>query len=155
MNRLQEKRNALHLSQPQMSVRLKEVEPRIDVGMVSRYEKGVCLPTPAQMDKLEEVLGESRYELYDYADIDLVDLDVKQAMEDEEAPEAKPKRKETRFRKCYRLPREFAESIPTDVLDVCGYPSWNAWHAAAIKRLLAEYAARKRSRAGIQQMGGE
>ena len=144
MNRLREQRNALRFSQPQVSVRLKEIEPHIDVGMVSRYERGVCLPTPAQMDKLEEVLGKSRYELYDYADIDLVDLEVKQAMEDGEAPE-RPKHKETRFRKCYRLPREFAESIPPDVLAVCGYVSWNAWHAAAIKRLLAEYAARKKA----------
>lgn len=41
MNRLQEKRLELGLTQPQVSARLKEVEARADVGMVSRYEKGV------------------------------------------------------------------------------------------------------------------
>ena len=49
MNRLQERRMVLGLTQPQVSARLKETEPRADVGMVSRYEKGVCLPTPDQL----------------------------------------------------------------------------------------------------------
>ena len=40
--------------------------------------------------------------------------------------------------------REFAESLPDDLLQVCGYSSWQSWHDAAMKRLLAEYAARKR-----------
>ena len=67
MNRLQERRMALGLTQPQVSARLKETEPRADVGMVSRYEKGVCLPTADQLKALEDVLGASRTELYDAA----------------------------------------------------------------------------------------
>lgn len=43
---------ALGLTQPQVSARLKETEPRADVGMVSRYEKGVCLPTADQLKAL-------------------------------------------------------------------------------------------------------
>ena len=50
-----------------------------------------------------------------------------------------------RIRKCYRINREFAESLPDDLLQVCGYSSWQSWHDAAMKRLLAEYAARKRA----------
>ena len=72
MNRLQERRMALGLTQPQVSARLKETEPRADVGMVSRYEKGVCLPTPDQLKALEDVLGASRTELYDAEDLDLL-----------------------------------------------------------------------------------
>ena len=49
-----------------------------------------------------------------------------------------------RFRKCYRISREFAASLPDDLLQVCGYSSWQSWHDAALKRLLAEYAARSR-----------
>ena len=56
MNRLQERRLALGLTQPQVSARLKEIEARADVGMVSRYEKGVCLPTEAQLAKVKEWL---------------------------------------------------------------------------------------------------
>ena len=36
MNRLQERRMALGLTQPQVSARLKETEPRADVGMEGR-----------------------------------------------------------------------------------------------------------------------
>jgi transcriptional regulator with XRE-family HTH domain len=76
MNHLQEKRLALELTQPQVSARLKEVEPRADVGMVSRYEKGVCLPTGPQLSVLEELYGAARTELYDAEDLDLSQPDV-------------------------------------------------------------------------------
>lgn len=146
MNRLQERRMALGLTQPQVSARLKETEPRADVGMVSRYEKGVCLPTPDQLKTLEDVLGASRTELYDAEDLDLLGAlptaeSRSEASETEIAPPTAPT---GRFRKCYRISREFAASLPDDLLQVCGYSSWQSWHDAALKRLLAEYAARSR-----------
>ena len=147
MNRLQERRLALGLTQPQVSARLKEIEPRADVGMVSRYEKGVCLPTREQLEGLEEVLQADRMALYDAEDLDLLDvLKREEATEESERPaKAPPPSHVGRFRKCYRISREFAESLPDDLLQVCGYSSWQSWHDAAMKRLLAEYAARKRA----------
>ncbi len=64
MNRLKEKRMELNLTQPQLSELLKEVDPRIDVGMVSRFEQGVCLPTPAVAKRIEDILQASMSELY-------------------------------------------------------------------------------------------
>lgn len=147
MNRLQERRLALGLTQPQVSARLKEIEPRADVGMVSRYEKGVCLPTREQLEGLEEVLQADRMALYDAEDLDLLGvLKREEATEESERPaKAPPPSHAGRFRKCYRISREFAESLPDDLLQVCGYSSWQSWHDAAMKRLLAEYAARKRA----------
>lgn len=146
MNRLQERRLALGLTQPQVSARLKEIEPRADVGMVSRYEKGVCLPTREQLEGLEEVLQADRMALYDAEDLDLLGvLKREEATEESERPAKAPLPSHAgRFRKCYRISREFAESLPDDLLQVCGYSSWQSWHDAAMKRLLAEYAARKR-----------
>ena len=146
MNRLQERRLALGLTQPQGSARLKEIEPRADVGMVSRYEKGVCLPTREQLEGLEEVLQADRMALYDAEDLDLLGvLKSEEATEESEMPAKTPPPSHAgRFRKCYRISREFAESLPDDLLQVCGYSSWQSWHDAAMKRLLAEYAARKR-----------
>lgn len=66
-----------------------------------------------------------------------------EASETETAPPTAPT---GRFRKCYRISREFAASLPDDLLQVCGYSSWQSWHDAALKRLLAEYAARSRSK---------
>ena len=151
MNRLQERRLALGLTQPQVSAKLKEIEARADVGMVSRYEKGVCLPTEAQLEALEGVLQADRLELFDTEDLDLLRVlrghGTGQTPTDgsEKKTTAPPPSHVGRFRKCYRISREFAESMPDDLLQVCGYSSWQSWHDAALKRLLAEYAARKRA----------
>lgn len=148
-NRLQERRLALGLTQPQVSARLKEVEARADVGMVSRYEKGVCLPTEAQLKALEELLGENRLALYDPEDLDLLGVfragSEPVTLESEDKATTPPPSHAGRFRKCYRISREFAESLPDDLLQVCGYRSWQSWHDAALKRLLGEYAARIKS----------
>jgi transcriptional regulator with XRE-family HTH domain len=153
MNNLRTKRVELGLTQPQVSKALKAVEPRADVGMISRYEKGVCLPTSAQLDKLEDILQAGRLELWDADAIDLLrgaaalgdDVTLcGDAEHDSGACKTAKQQKETRFRKCYRIPREFAASLPEDLLAVCGYNSWQSWHDAALKRLLAEYAARKK-----------
>lgn len=148
-NRLQERRLALGLNQPQVSAKLKSVEPRADVGMVSRYEKGVCLPTQEQLAVLEELYGLSRTALYVLEDLDLLGVSAagcKPTEESENAVKTTPPSHAGRLRKCYRITREFAASLPDDLLQVCGYSSWQSWHDAALKRLLAEYAARSRSR---------
>lgn len=64
MNRIKERRTELNLTQPQLSELLKEVDPRIDVGMVRRFEQDVCLPTPAVAERIEVVLQASMSELY-------------------------------------------------------------------------------------------
>ena len=119
MNRLQERRMALGLTQPQVSARLKETEPRADVGMVSRYEKGVCLPTADQLKALEDVLGASRTELYDAEDLDLLGAlptaeSRSEASETETAPPTAPT---GRFRKSIDLQKALASdeaAIGTD-----------------------------------------
>ena len=149
MNRLQETRMLLGLTQPQVSAKLKSVEPRPDVGMVSRYEKGVCLPTKDQLAALEDLYGVPRTELFDLEDLDLLGLPAVESEpteESEKVDKAPPPSHAGRFRKCYRISREFAASLPDDLLQVCGYSSWQSWHDAALKRLLAEYAARSRSK---------
>lgn len=65
MNRLQERRLSLGLSQPDVSAKLKEIDPRMDVGMVSRFERGACLPTLPVLEALETILQASRTELFD------------------------------------------------------------------------------------------
>lgn len=64
MNRLQERRLSLGLSQPDVSAKLKEIDPRMDVGMVSRFERGACLPTLPVLEALETILQASRTELF-------------------------------------------------------------------------------------------
>lgn len=72
MNRLQERRLSLGLSQPEVSRQLKAVDPRMDVGMVSRFERGVCLPTAEILRALEAVLQAPRAELFSDDDLALI-----------------------------------------------------------------------------------
>lgn len=150
-NRLQEIRMELGMTQGQVSARMKEKEPRADVGMVSRYEKGVCLPTRAQLEVLEELYNKSRTELYDIQDLDLVGylptgvLPPAPTEESERGKRVEPPSHLGRVRKCYRINQEFASTLPDDLLQVCGYSSWQSWHDACLKRLLGEYGARKRA----------
>lgn len=69
MNRLQDRRLELGLTQPQVSEMLKEVDPRMDVGMVSRFERGACLPTLPVLEALETILQASRTELFGEDDL--------------------------------------------------------------------------------------
>ena len=142
MNRLKERRQALGLTQPQVARCLREVEPRINGPMVSRYEQGVCLPTREQLAQLEAVLQASRSALYDAEDLALGSEETGRS----EPAKGRDRHRAGNIRKCYRVPKEFMAQIPEDILSMCGYPSWNAWHAAALKRLLGEYAARCKGR---------
>lgn len=143
-NRLKERREALGLSQIDVSQRLRTVEPRADVGMVSRYECGVCLPTRPQMEALEQTLQASRLDLYDAMELDLTPQGILLPIPPREPVHETRQGKRT-MRKCFRMARSFADTLPEDLLEACGYTSWQSWYDAAIKRLLGEYAARKKA----------
>ena len=64
MNNIRERRLALGMTQPDLSKKLREIDPRLDVGMVSRFEQDVCLPTEAVLKGLETALQASRSKLY-------------------------------------------------------------------------------------------
>lgn len=81
MNNLKERRTELGLTQMQVSSWLKSVDERYDVGMVSRLECGVCLPTPPVLDALCEVLQAPSDALYGREVIESINLaDEKEAL---------------------------------------------------------------------------
>lgn len=61
---MKDAREALCLTQPQLAALIQEIEPRIDTGMISRFENGVCLPTPRVADLLASTLGASVSDLF-------------------------------------------------------------------------------------------
>ena len=69
MNKLQDRRIALGLTQPQLSEMLKSADSRLDVGMVSRFERGLCLPTEETLIALEKALQADRKELFENKDL--------------------------------------------------------------------------------------
>ena len=157
MNTLQEKRTSLAMTQPQVSAELKKVEPRIDIGMVSRYEKGVYIPTDAQISALEKLYGAHRSDLWDVQDLDLLHLvpeygpdqaqhfTVNQDSCETETPHKKDLRSLVYVKKCYRVPRKFSEGLPADLFEVCGYSTGQSWFDACLRHLLSEYTAKRKA----------
>ena len=64
MNNLKEMREIAGLSQKELAALIQDVEPRIDVGMISRFETGVCLPTPIVARALAKCLSTSVRNLF-------------------------------------------------------------------------------------------
>ena len=63
-NNIKAAREALGIGQRELATIMQEIEPRIDVGMISRFENGVCLPTPIVADRLASALGVSSRDLF-------------------------------------------------------------------------------------------
>jgi len=72
MNSIKEHRLALGMTQPQLSQILRQYDPRIDVGMVSRFEQEVCFPTEAVLKGLETALQVGRRELYGELELSVI-----------------------------------------------------------------------------------
>ena len=63
-NNLKAAREAAGYLQKELAEILQKAEPRIDVGMISRFENGVCLPTPRVADLLASTLTASVSDLF-------------------------------------------------------------------------------------------
>ena len=114
--------------------------------------RACACPRKAQLAALEGVLQADRLELFDAEDLDL--LGVLRGRGEDQGPTEGSEKKVTapppshvgRFRKCYRISREFAENLPDDLLQVCGYSSWpelaRRRHEAAFGRIRGPEAGR-------------
>lgn len=65
MNNLKELRIAAGMKQSELAKICQQTDSRIEVGMISRFENGVCLPTPAVAKALASSLRCDISELYD------------------------------------------------------------------------------------------
>ncbi len=137
--KLKEARIEAKLAQTDIVPLLKAVEPRADVGVLSRYENGVCVPTPAQFRILCEAYGKEPGDLYT---LDEVEYGVK----------ARAKKKDSHKEAGYRLFARVPQALVDDpehfkaMLAACGYTSVVAWVCQCVKRLEAEYAARSKGK---------
>ena len=62
--RLKEARERMNLRQRDVANRLKEVDSRVNTALVSRFETGVCRPTPEQLRVLCSIMQEQADSLY-------------------------------------------------------------------------------------------
>ena len=66
MNNIKNLRVAAGLSQPELARLCQKADRRIDVGMISRFECGACLPTPGVAKALATALRCTVTDLYDF-----------------------------------------------------------------------------------------
>jgi len=118
---------------------LKKVDSRADVGMLSRYENGVCLPTPPQFRVL---CGLYKREPREIVTPEEVDFGVKK-----DRPK-KDSHKADTYKLFARIPRQSVGDLKAfkEKLRVCGYQNITAWLCHCIKRLEVEYAARQKGK---------
>lgn len=64
MNNLKTAREEMGLKQAELAALVQTVDHRIDIGMISRFENGVCLPTPVVARRLASLLGTSVRDLF-------------------------------------------------------------------------------------------
>ena len=143
MNKLAMYRRNYGMTQPQMAERLQTVEPRIDAGMVSRYEKGVCLPTNEQIEVLEDTLRTDRFDIFGYDDLNLLrrraedkHVGTRQGHEKCDSGDCKVV-KVHNFH--FRLPKERVKAIPRDLYKVLGFRTANAWFEHVHHQAMHEY----------------
>ena len=70
---IKDRRVALHMTQPEVCARLREIDPRMDVPMYSKIENGQCLPTPRVLEALESILQAPRSELLSADELDIME----------------------------------------------------------------------------------
>lgn len=66
---VRERRQELKMTQQELLSKLKEYEPRLDIGTLSRIESGICLPSSAVLEGLERHLQASRSDLFNGMEI--------------------------------------------------------------------------------------
>ena len=69
MSSVKERRQELGMRQQDLLAKLKEYEPRLDIGTLSRIESGICLPSKPVLEGLERALQASRYDLFNSLEI--------------------------------------------------------------------------------------
>lgn len=132
--RLQEAREAAGLTGQVAADALRVVEPRIRRSDISRYENGVCLPTPKQFHHLAVLYG---VRAEDLATPEEVDFGLHRPRKAEKSEEAQQYYKLT-----VRLPMECARGL-TEELMVLGHESVTAWIKKCRKNLHRAYIKKK------------
>lgn len=132
--RLKEARERAGLTGQAAAIALKQAEPRICRSDISRYENGVCLPTPAQFRRLKSLYG---VRAEDLATPEEVDFGIHRPRKAEKSEEAQQYYKLT-----VRLPMECARGLTEELL-VLGHESVTAWIKKCRKNLHRAYIKKK------------
>lgn len=72
MPRYKERLQQIDMTQNELLISIKAVDPRVDKSLLSKMVNNLCLPTPPQLDAICGALDCAVVELYERAEIDLL-----------------------------------------------------------------------------------
>lgn len=134
--KLKELRLERCVEQKEITKVLQQVEPRIRNEDVSRYETGVCLPTPPQLQKICQLLGADPDEIYTPDEMDLAGC-----YKIGHSGPPKQANDKTHYKLTANVPQSIASGLKTKTA-ACGYGSITGWIEAKLKELDQEYKSR-------------
>ena len=142
--RLKDAREDMGLKQRDVIKSLRDIEPRADASLLSRYETGLALPTPGQLRTLCEIYDARPLDLYEPQEIDLAGCMAIKLRRDTR----KGDRHRITRRVSFRVPEGACKSLDYHKLEACGYSSRQSWFDACLRRLEAQYAAVTKHKGG-------
>lgn len=119
---------------------LKRVDKRVDIGLISKYENYIAMPTPPQLMALCDYLGVYPLDIYEPSEM-YFDTSINNA----NLAKIKPnkRRKANVYKLTVRLDKEACKWLKSDVLAVCGYDSISQYIRNCVARLKEQYELRK------------
>ena len=131
----------------ELNLRRKDLCARIiDNRELSKIENHHALPTVPQLQHICQRLECMPLDLFAKEEIDLIGcMTPKQA-----SNERKGDRHKLTHKKTFRVTDGVATALTDELLHACGYSSLQSWFDACVRRLFAEYAAKRKgeSKAG-------
>ena len=125
--KLKEIRESRQIRQVDMVDKLRKVEPRVDISTYSRYENGVCLPTPPQLTCIAQALDTSPDKLYAPEEVDFGIHGVR-----------KLKRRRDIYKIQFEIHSEYMSRTRLKTLiKFAGYASQTAWLLSCLRDLQA------------------
>lgn len=119
---------------------LKQVDKRVDIGLVSKYENYIAMPTPKQLLAICDYFGVYPLDIYEPSEM-YFDANANMASLAQIKP--KKRRKANVYKLTVRLDKEACKWLKSDVLAVCGYDSISQYIRSCVAKLKEEFEARQ------------
>lgn len=138
--KLQQVRKYRELMAFQVANRLAKIDKRVDAGLYSKMENGVCLPTPPMMAELCNIFDAAVTDLYDPEEIDLLGVGAAQKDKPKFAPVISQKdvRKGCVRKIQFRLDQWACNLLASEILAKAGYRSQTDFFYDCLRRLERE-----------------
>jgi transcriptional regulator with XRE-family HTH domain len=133
MNNLKECRGST--KQTELLKGIKVVDKRVDIGLLSKYENGVALPTPPQLQAICDTLGVVISDIYTENELDFEALSPQATAT---VKEVKVRKQPTTYHISVRVNGKFRNLLTKKNLKIAGYATLAEWVRQCMRLLEIE-----------------